>query len=324
MKRKKLLALLFAEGALCILLLLTYTRFPDLFTTIFAFPFEQIGLLLRTLSLSGKLGNACSLMLYGTIALLPVLAVILIAGKRKLRAEDSLLPILSLLLFVVLYLMSNPYLIGQMFGNAGIAFIPIGKAILGGLIDSVFIGWVVLRLLRLFSESETKRLVHFLSVMLGILSLLFLAVLMAGPVHELLNAFSQMKENTAGYESENFLAYGFILLKFFVRAMPWFFDIITIFLARDLLDAMCRDRYSQASMEATEKLSRWCVLSLSVIVISEIVFNLIQIVFAGTLLSIDTTFTVPLISITFVLAVLLFARIVAENRTLKQDNDLFI
>ena len=324
MKRKKLLALLFAEGALCILLLLTHTRFPDLFTTIFAFPFEQIGLLLRTLSLSGKLGNACSLMLYGTISLLPFLAITLISGKRKLRAEDGLLPILSLLFFVVLYLMSNPYLIGQMFGNAGISFISIGKAILGGLIDSVFIGWMVLRLLRLFSESETKRLVQFLSIMLEILSLLFLAVLMTGPVHELLNAFSRIKEGTAGYEGGIFFAYGFIFLKFFVRAMPWFFDIITIFLARDLLDAMCQDRYSQASIEATEKLSRWCIISLSITVISEIVFNLIQIVFARTLLTIDTTLTVPLISIAFVLAVLLLARIVAENRTLKQDNDLFI
>ena len=316
---------MFAEGVLCILLLLTHTRFPDLFTTIFAFPFEQIGLLLRTLSLSGKLGNACSLMLYGTISLLPFLAITLISGKRKLRAEDSLLPILSLLLFVVLYLMSNPYLVGQMFGNTGIAFIPIGKAILGGLLDSVFIGWVVLRLLRLFSESETKRLVQFLSIMLGILSLLFLAMLMTGPVHELLNAFSPHQRRHSWLCRRDIPCIRVYFSEIFSSGLcHGFLDIITIFLARDLLDAMRRDRYSQASMEATEKLSRWCVLSLSVIVISEIIFNLLQIVFAGTLLSIDTTFTVPLISIAFVLAILLLARIVTETRTLKQDNDLFI
>ena len=53
-------------------------------------------------------------------------------------------------------------------------------------------------------------------------------------------------------------------------------------------------------------------------------FTLPQIVFAGSLLVIVGFLYLPLFSVAFVLAALLLARFLEENRQLKQDNDLFI
>jgi hypothetical protein len=116
----------------------------------------------------------------------------------------------------------------------------------------------------------------------------------------------------------------FVGLKFLVDALPWALDTVTAFAAMALLSAMRADRYSEQTVLAAEKLSRWCAAALAAVLLSDIGFNVLQLVFAGALRTIDSSLSIPVISVAFVLAVLLFARVVAENRRLKGDNDLFI
>jgi hypothetical protein len=71
MKRRLLYALLVLEAALCITLSLAKNSFGGAFSALLAFPFEQIGLGLRLLSLTGKLGNSIALTLYAAFCLLP-------------------------------------------------------------------------------------------------------------------------------------------------------------------------------------------------------------------------------------------------------------
>jgi hypothetical protein len=58
MKRSLLYVLLVLEGALCITFSLAKISPGGAFSAAMAFPFEQIGLGLRLLSLTGKLGNS--------------------------------------------------------------------------------------------------------------------------------------------------------------------------------------------------------------------------------------------------------------------------
>ena len=57
---------------------------------------------------------------------------------------------------------------------------------------------------------------------------------------------------------------------------------------------------------------------------ADVVFNILQMIFHERLYQTDIVIRVPVISIVFVLAVLLFARYVREDQKLKQENDLFI
>ncbi|MGN1192373.1 MAG: hypothetical protein ACI4S0_06835, partial [Dorea sp.] len=57
MRRRTYLGFLVVEGLVCIIFELLHMQFSNVFSSIVAFPFEQIGVLLRRLSLSGMIGN---------------------------------------------------------------------------------------------------------------------------------------------------------------------------------------------------------------------------------------------------------------------------
>jgi hypothetical protein len=62
MKRKLFVALLVLEAAACIAFCAARASLSGAFTAAMAFPFEQLGLGLRALSLAGRLGAAAALM----------------------------------------------------------------------------------------------------------------------------------------------------------------------------------------------------------------------------------------------------------------------
>ena len=59
-------------------------------------------------------------------------------------------------------------------------------------------------------------------------------------------------------------------------------------------------------------------------IVADILFNLLQLFFQKQLYQINYVVQVPVFSIVFVLAVLLFARYIKEMQELKEENDLFI
>ena len=157
MKRKLFVGALGVEALACLLFCVLQTSFTGVFSAAMAFPFEQIGIGLRSLSLSSWLGNAAAVVVYFAISLLPVTALFIFRQKRKLCAEDGLMGLLSVVLFAVLYLMTNPGIISTY--TNGAAARSVGKAILGGMVYSVLCGYFILRVLRLFSDGGTSRLV---------------------------------------------------------------------------------------------------------------------------------------------------------------------
>lgn len=228
---------------------------PGIFTAVAAFPFEQLGLGLRALSLSGGAGNAAALVLYGAVCLLPAGALLLIQRRRALCPEDALLPVLSAALFPVLYWMINPGLLGQFYGSAEGQ--PVAKAVLGIIVYSVLLGYVLLRMLR----------------------------------------------------------------RFFTADLPGLQKCLA---ALTLLREQAHARYSEAAVAAAGRLSSLCGCALAVSVLTNVAFNLLQLVFFRRLLSINAVAELPLLSAAFVLCVLLLSQYIRENKCLKDENDSFI
>ena len=71
MKERHLFTLLSVEAAACVLFCILQRSLSGLFSTLIAFPFEQIGAGLRILSLSGAVGNVIAIILYMLLGLIP-------------------------------------------------------------------------------------------------------------------------------------------------------------------------------------------------------------------------------------------------------------
>ena len=322
MKRNVFVGILVVEALLCVVLRILQASFSGAFSAVMAFPFEQIGLGLRLLSLSGGIGNAAAIAVYFLVSLLPVAALLVVRKKRELRVEDGLLGLLSAVLFAVLYLMINPGVIGAM--TSGATGQTLGKAILGGMVYSVLCGYFVLRVLRLFSVGGTDKLVRYMSAMLSLLNVLFVYLAFGASFDGLLNSIAALQAGNAGNEHLLGASYVFLVVQFLVDALPFVLNVFVVFAALRLLYEMRTDRYSAETVSATERMSRLCSVALAVTVLSNIGFNLLQLLFVKSLMVVNGSVQIPVLSITFVLAALLLTRFVAENKQLKDDNDMFV
>ena len=73
----------------------------NLASGLITFPFAGIAQVLRMMSLSGGLGNAAAIVIYGLIGIVPLLILAFSLRKREFSPEDVLLPVLSLLVFLI-------------------------------------------------------------------------------------------------------------------------------------------------------------------------------------------------------------------------------
>lgn len=279
------------------------------------FPFEQIGNFLQWLSLTGRIGNGIALALYVTICTLPLVPVILHYKKRERFAEHGALILTSLLLFPTLYYMVNPHL----FANIRFLYIeemlPMLKATFSVTVWSAFVCAIIFRLLRLLQTSDKSVLLDYLRKLLYILCLLFVGVIIFSCGTTLMQNLKQ-----AQLPADNLMAF----LHFFVSALPYVLDFIITILGIRLLRALQNDGYSDSVTLFAEKLAKLCSTSLAILAISEVGLNILQLVFAQNLSHITANVTIPLMSFAFVLAALLLSKLLAENKQLSDDNNLFI
>ncbi len=322
MKPRTFLILLGMEAVLCVVLSMMQEAFSGVFTAAMAFPFEQIGILLRSLSLLRGIGNIAAIVIYTAISLIPAVAFLMLRKKRKLYLEDRLLILLSAALFVVLYVMINPGVISRLLGKAsGLA---VSKAILGGTVHSVLCGYLILRVLRLCFASGTEKLQQYMTVLLRLLNALFVYVIFGACFNDLLDSIAALRAGNTGNEHLLGVSYAFLVLQYAVDALPYVFNVLVVFAGIRLLGEIQADRYSNESVEAAGKLSHLCGAALAATVLTNIGFNLLQLLFARSLMIINSSLKIPILSVGFVLGALLLSRLLAENKQLKDDNDMFI
>ncbi len=324
MKQKLFFALLLAEAAGCVLFCLLLENPADAFSCALAFPLAQLGRLLSALSGLGRVGNAFAVMLWAGMGLLPLWLLLYARTRRPLRAEDALLPVLSALLLTGLYLAVSPARLQALFPFVDAQNRSLALAIFGGVVWSAAIAWAVLRVLRQLSAGATEQLLVWLRVLLGLTAALFVLAAFGSQFAQLLSAIAELRAGNTGSEAGLGLSYLFAVLQYLVGALPCVLDAVTAILALQLTRCMQADRYSDASASAAQHLARWCRRSLTAVMVSVVGLNLAQLVFARGIRNFSGSVLLPVSSVLFVLLVLLFTRLLGENRQLKTDNDLFV
>ena len=322
MKRHVFLGLLAAEAVICIAFAVVQASFAGAFTAMTAFPFEQIGRGLRALSLSGGLGNAAAIVIYIAVSLSPVAALPIIRKKRKMFPEDGLLILLSAALFAVLYFMVNPGILGMMTGGGpGLA---VGGSVVGIIVYSVICGYFVLRVLRLSLASDSITLMRYISLMLGALGAVFTYMAFGYGFRSLITSVAELRAGNIGNEHLLGPSYVFLVLRYAADAAPYVLNVWVIIAALKLTEELKKDPYSVETVRASDSISRYCAVALAVTVLSGIGFNLLQLMMMHKLRTINVSVSIPVLSIAFLLAALLLARLNSDNKRLKDENDAFI
>lgn len=322
MKRKSLYILLGTEVVLFSILYLLADMVPTFISGVMAVPFEQIGLGLRWLSLCGGAANGLALALWAGISLAPLVPVFKFWQEKEQRVEHILLILLSVLLFVVLYYMTNPESMYKMLPEQVVSALSVGtdkmlavmKAALSIAVWSVIVCYVVFRLLRLFNAGKKGQLFLYLYKVLYGLCGLFAGAIVISCMEVLMG----VKTAQTAFDG------AVTVVRALVSALPYVMDIIVILSALNLLESVLKESASEQVTAAAHKLSRICCITLAVVTVSVVGMNVLQLILSRKLYNINIHIEIPFMSLAFVLVALLFSRLIEENRKLTEENEMFI
>lgn len=322
MRNKLFVIALIVEAAVCLVAALVWGGGDATgYLAVSQFPFALLGLGLRSLSLSGTAGNIAAFALYVAVCALPLVFVTLRIKNRTFRAEDWLLVVMSAFAFYMMYMMINP---------AYLRLVPsyiaddMGKAVLGGTFYSLLIGWLVLKLMRKADGTGTDALLRALRLLLAVAAVIAVFSISFAGVAEVKAKLAAIQSGNTDPSVRLGLTNFFVLLRYVLTQLPVFMGLLIFLMSMRLCGHLLTDRYGEDAVTSAQKLAAFSKTAVSVMLLSCIALNLLQIIFAGSLVSADFLTSLPLDSIIVAMAALLLARYFAKSRVLAQDNQLFI
>lgn len=332
MKRSQLKALLLAEGAVCALLALALRLFEGDAFSVAGFPGGAIGQGLSALAASGRLGFALALTLYAFCVLLPLYALARIGERRKLKSEDALLALIAVAVACALF----PRGWVAYWSTSAETLFP--RLAWQWLIFALLAGWLVLRLLRRFSDGGTRELLRLFRALLALAAAYFVFAVCFAGFADLLSAVDTLKAGNTAFADDAILpsavditgikslafSYVILALRFAAESLPSLLAAATAYFAIGLLDTMENGAFTQESAVYAPKLAAWCGKALKISVLFALAVNLVQAVCASMILNTSISIRLPIFELCFVLAALLGARLIVSNVALAADNELFI
>lgn len=312
-----------------------------------AFPWEQIGILLRRLSMAGAVGNVAAWVLFTVIGGSPLILWGLLAGRRKSSRADLLLPVLSLTLFAGLWFLTNPFYLEAYLFSAGVE--GMGKCVFALSIDSVLLSWLLLRFLGSCGRMERKNLLRSLEFLLGFYVALSVVEILFQGGAELLAEWKSVGVTTSatglewmpeqsfgGLEwmpGQSFGGMGrrsmglsrcLLVLQTICRYLPELLELVLCGAAICFLHSCEQNSFNEKSLKQVQRLKNLSACFLGVILGANVCVNLLQLVLAGYIYSSHYTLVFPIRHIIVMLGVLILSRFWLEGKELKDDNTLFI
>ena len=316
MKRKPYLYLLLG-AAIASALLALFADGGEILLTAVQFPLAPIAAGLRKLSLSGTVGNILAWALYILLCALPLIPFGILRSKSKAVKSDFLLLGLIPVLAVTLYRLINPT--GLLAGTeAGLVMY---RAQYGGTLYALLICWMILRVTEGFGKLDEPALYHGLGIFLKLLGVLFVISAFGGSLGALLGdmeALGAANQNSGSLT----LSRLFLVLQCLTDALPALLNTVTVLMALELTEALAAE--SDSTADSAQRLAKWCGTTLVITAAASAVFHLLQMLCLPMLRTSDVTLRLPIPSLAFVIVCLIAARIIAENKALRDDNELFI
>lgn len=278
-----------------------------------ALPFVAAGWCLRSLSLSGGVGNVVSIILYGLICAVPL-------GfwwRSRRRTEDALLVLLSGVLAVVLYYMINPNLRQSVMRNE------VGDAVYAGAVWSTLVTWGLLKLLYTGAWDRERHVYRALRIFLLLCAASCLVDCFgtgtARIVHNL-----RLRQAVNGSLDYTGLDMAFLVLTFLAAAVEKGLCAWVLYRGAALLEELERDPFGAGCVAAAERVSGSCRDCLTVMSLTALALNIAQILLAPLLRNIAVSVSIPVLGMAVCFALLSVTKLLVRGKELKDDNDLFV
>lgn len=314
MKRKTLILILILEAALIAGLVYLSRQYPAWFTSVWSIPMEQIAGGLKALSGTGAFGNGLALAILAGIALIPVIFALRYPRGRETLAERITLAVMAPVVLIVLWNMIHPGNVRPEAAGAD-AFLQVVRAALSLIIWSVVILFIVLRLIRLFRAGKREQLLRYFRILLAVSCMAFTAELAV----TLMNAIPAPA--TDGSQSTQDIIAGIFRLA--AGVVPLVFDIVILMRVTDLI-RIAETEEQEGLAETAKRVSGISCIALAVSTGLCALYHVVQLLLMPGLTDLNVTVDIPVVSIVFVAVILLFTRLLVENRQLREDNSLFI
>ena len=280
-----------------------------------AFPYAQLGAVLRGLSLSGKAGNIAAWALLILTAGLPLIWLIYARTRRAWRAEDGLPALIACLLVPALYGAVNPEWLA---GALGFPEASLAVAAVAACLNALWIAYIALRVLRRTRENGEQALLKDMDAILLAGMAALVAAAFCGVPAALRGQLAQVAAgNTGGLGMTKTL----IFWGARVDEIPLMGDFWALAEARRLI---CARRAGESGLREAEALARRSSLAIAATVLSQAALNLVVALTARWNRAIQLNVNLPVGELTIALALMLAARGIAENKRLRDDSALFI
>ncbi len=279
-----------------------------------ALPFTAAGWVLRTLSLSGPIGNAAAIVVYVLICCIP-LVFWWKSGRKK---EDRLLVLLSGVVAYVLYYMINPGLRNAVMQNA------VGDAGYAGAFWSTLVAWGILKLVGAGEGLQTRNLYRGLRWFLLLCAVSCLMSCFGSGLGELREGLAQY--GSGGYVRGDVrgMTVLFLFLDFLARAAEDVLCALVLYKGAQLLTELERDPFSEGCVVMANEVSLWCRRSLAVIALVSLAMNLGQLLVSPLLMNIQLEVRIPVMGLAVSFVMLAVTRLLVRGKELQDESDLFI
>lgn len=315
MKRKTLIPILVIEALILAGLAVLTMLVPNLFSSVLAFPMEQIAAGLAALAGTGKVGNGLAVALIVGLSAIPLLiALFTYPRDEETRAERFALALLTPVLVFSFFVMINPALLGPNVPHTAEGYHRVLRPFLALTVWTVIILFIVLRLIRLFRAGSRPQLMKYLRIVLCVLSMYLVAQAVVSLVISIMTPAKN--EPTAADTVVN-------ILRLIAAIIPLLFDIVVVLRVLSLLEiASTEDQ--EGIGDAAAKLSSVSCFTLAVTTGLCALQHVAQLVLLPHMTDASATVDIPVVSITFVVVILLFSRLLVENKQLRDDNSMII
>lgn len=280
-----------------------------------ALPFTALGWLLRTLSLSGAIGNIAAIVLYAVVCLVPLV----FWWKSRRQPEDALLLLLCGVLAFVLYMMVNPGLRPSLLNNE------VGDTLYAGTVWSVVITWGVLKLLRSSERILERNIYGALRIFLLICAAECVLDCLGVRISALRGTLEHLQSVGGMFGYNKIPSYLYLILNFAAGVTEGILTALVLYKGAKLMEALEADPYGEACVAASRDVSHWCRQSLMIVSLSCLAENIALILTAGEMvISVSMVVNIPVMGMAISFGMLALTRLLSQGKALKDDNDLFI
>lgn len=276
-------------------------------------PFSQIASFVKKLGNGSALLRGLSMAILAVLTFLPITYALSEFGGKKSIPEKVSLILLGVTLGGGTYLMVNPthFLPEELWNSLRLA-----NSLVSITIWSVIILCLALTGIRLLSSKNSRNLMRGFSalmVFIGILAVAF-AVLSVG---------SLIKEEEALAESMKGIEYFVEFMRGLKIAVPYILDAVIAVLLFRLSLIYVSEEQSGLKKAAANVRRASCTL-LAVTLLLSVIHNLLQMLFLKDISNVRVVTELPVLSSAFVVVAVLICNLIAENKELKDDNELFV